>query len=343
MRVFHPFYRDANRFLEEIEYYFPGTFLFDNYYNAHRYDFDICHIHWPEVLTERVDPSVQELKEIETFLNTVKTPVVFTLHNDQPHRLKTKNFLKLYELVIDRADLILHYGAYSLQKYKQLYPSKLQGVLKHSLYERLPNVITRKEARKTLKLKAEDSVVLVFGSLRSVAEEELILLAFDKLNLPQKRLLITKWTDNELRSKTGIQRSISYRMRKRKFSGEEFIFMNKFVREKDIQIYFNAADVLLIPRLDQLNSGLVYLAATFNTPAVGIGQGNVSEELKSFGFISTLPTVDDFSQAIQRACEEPFELNQTKTEEHSPKKIAKEYFDLLSNLVDNYQIHPNQN
>jgi len=77
------------------------------------------------------------------------------------------------------------------------------------------------------------------------------------------------------------------------------------VAEADAQIYLNACDVLLIPRLKVLNSGNITLGLTFGKVVVGPDSWDVGELLKETGN----PTFDpDRPETAATAVEQGFRL-----------------------------------
>ena len=54
-----------------------------------------------------------------------------------------------------------------------------------------------------------------------------------------------------------------------------------FVKEEDAQYYLNASDILLIPRIDELNSGNITLGCTFGLVVMGRDGGDIGEILKA--------------------------------------------------------------
>ena len=53
------------------------------------------------------------------------------------------------------------------------------------------------------------------------------------------------------------------------------------IQDDQLQLYFNAADVVLIAR-ESLNSGIPFLAESFNKIVVGMESGNITECINDF-------------------------------------------------------------
>jgi len=48
-----------------------------------------------------------------------------------------------------------------------------------------------------------------------------------------------------------------------------------FIPDNDIQIYMNAADIIVLPYLDILNSGVAILAMSFGKPVIAPRTGSI--------------------------------------------------------------------
>ena len=180
-------------------------------------------------------------------------------------------------------------------------------VIPHQNYASLPNQISRADARKKLGISQNAQVLLVFGAIRSGdTERNLILQAFQNAHVPGKVLLVSRWREKLakvrwIRLKYWIRdlTRLYYRLH------PAYCFNYSFVREEDAQIYLNACDVLLIPRLKVLNSGNITLGLTFGKVVVGPDSWDVGELLKETGN----PTFDpEHPETAATAVEQGFKL-----------------------------------
>jgi glycosyltransferase involved in cell wall biosynthesis len=174
----------------------------------------------------------------------------------------------------------------------------LHTIIPHHNYASLPNDVSRPEARRTLGIAENASVVLVFGAIRNSDERSLILDMFGALEAPNKLLLVSRWREtlanvSWIRLKYWIRdlKRLYYRLHPR------FNFNYGFVEESDTQIYLNAADVLFIPRLHVLNSGNVTLGMTFGRVVVGPDSWDVGALLRETGNPVFDPDAPDTSVA----------------------------------------------
>lgn len=83
--------------------------------------------------------------------------------------------------------------------------------------------------------------------------------AFKRLNAPQTKLLIVGKPYNN---------KIAENILKRCNKNENIKSFFKFIPDDEVQIYMNAADVVVLPYRDILTSGVVMLAVSFSKPVI---------------------------------------------------------------------------
>lgn len=315
-------------------------------------EYDIVHLHWPEFLSYEVQSYVWETCPFpEALINKIKaclehwkkhSTIVYTRHVQYPHARHDKDFLDLYRLVTSYCDTVIHFASYSIQQFKEFYPEHAgieHVVIAHHNYESLPNTISRKEARKELKINQADKVMLVFGLIKE-HEKALIEQAYGFIPGKDKVLLAPKWEVT--------RRKISYiRLREWVWNFEKWVAKQNnrriidkgFVEEENAQIYLNAADFLFIPRTNELNSGNITLGCTFGLIVVGKKGSDIGEILEETGN----PTFEvGHDQSLQSAIERVYQL---KTINHGEKNkalaltewsvplISKQYIDVMKHAV----------
>ena len=69
------------------------------------------------------------------------------------------------------------------------------AVIPHQNYSSLPNTVARRDARSALGIPQVARVMLVFGAIRNDAERQLVLDTFRGLDVPRKRLLVSRWRE----------------------------------------------------------------------------------------------------------------------------------------------------
>jgi hypothetical protein len=307
--------------------------------------FDIIHIHWPELLFNWRPVEEGELQLLELTLEYWKragAKIVVTRHNSKSHRNLPLDD-QLYDIVFRNADAIVHLGENSLIEFvsSSVYHSKLNVQINHPNYLDLNIETTTNEARKKLGFKDNEVVYLAFGAIRNAREEKDLISAFKKLDLRNKKLLITRsWLFKD---------HISFKqfpIKKLKNEIKKFILQrNKIavrasshIPEPEMIDLFLASDVVVIPRINQLNSGQLYLAFSFSRVVVGPETGNIGTTLRQTGNLLFEPGDESsYVSALRKASARVHsELGATNYQyaisECDKNKIAKEHLELYTEL-----------
>lgn len=255
--------------------------------------YDIIHIQWPEELflwNNILDIDLVRLIDKLRLLRDKGVKIVYTRHNLAPH-YPNDNINKLYSIIETYSSAIVHMGYFSMQEYKDKYPSKdiVQAVIPHHIYENVYNEhYTQEEARKRLKIPLNKFVILSFGKFRFKDEMMMVLKAFYKLSLRNKYLLAPRIFPFEKRSN-----SFSLLKRMLSFFGYYIIYPfshyfntklgleKELVTDEDLPLYFIAADVVFIQRKNILNSGNIPTSFLFKKVVVGPDCGNITEILEA--------------------------------------------------------------
>ena len=280
--------------------------------------FDIIHFHWPEHLSYKfkrksLPPTPFRLRRIKKRITQWKqagTKLILTRHNAQSHEYPI-GFSSLYTYLNNVVDGVVHMGNYSLKECKQSNPdtSSKHSLIPHGWYDNIYNDISSTVARNNLNLDQESYVILAFGALRKKEEEDFIIAGFEALDLPNKVLIVPRgyYHNNVLlfRLFDYLQFGFYKRWIKKKSKRLEskcILWDQRFIPIEEIQDYFNASNVVLIPRLEILNSGNIPMAFYFKKPVIGPNQGNVGSILhETKNFIFDVNDTSSLTQALEVA------------------------------------------
>jgi beta-1,4-mannosyltransferase len=275
------------------------------------YDFDIIHIHWPEVLTTEINRDrlflPQRVIKSEAYLLLEvlkkwqkKAKVITTVHNLTSHTGHMKFLDNIYRIVFQKSDVLIHLGQESITLLNEKYGAdicQVNYVIPHNWNEIYPNTISAKEARKNLNISQKDKVILVFGDIRTAEEKSFVLDVFNAVKNSNKRLLIARWKTDLSKSNWRNRLEMFQLKIKRVSIGK----VNKFIDDAEVQVFMNASDLVICPRNESLNSGLIGLAANFATPIVGPAIGNIGEVLEESGGMTFEPSnVKDAANTIDK-------------------------------------------
>lgn len=237
--------------------------------------FDIVHIQWPEELFDwKVlnEGDLVNLKERLNFWKQQRAKIVATLHNAKPH--KDNGFgEELYNLVYTQADCIVHLGNYSLS----LYPNKNNVVIPHPNYNSTVKNYNYQKSNKTR--------FISLGAIRYEEEEELLIDAFKKAAIPNSELKIYRSLIGKkprFSRREYLQEKIFNRKIK-SFQKQSIYFFPQKLEISELDSVFSETDIVVIPRINSLNSGVVFMGFTYGKLVIGPNIGNIQEYLKING------------------------------------------------------------
>lgn len=309
--------------------------------------FDIIHIQWIEALFgwDLNHFAQQELYRLKNRLEVLKSKgskIVYTRHNSIPHNYQNHNVKELFKLVSQSSSGIIHLGEFSVKDFEMLYP-ELSGTCKHAIithgnYSSLKNHLSRNEARKILNIDLNRFVILCFGTFRSKKERNLILNAFIEAKIANKTLLTNRWMVQD-KNRNRIKKTTDAIYRRLLCLSKKYRLNNQFTKDDQVQYYMNAADVLVISRIDQLNSGNLYLGLTFGKVVVGPAIGNIAETIQATGNILFNP---DEQGTLKKALETSLQLMESdltysnlkySTDHCSWDNIAKKHLEFYNKVL----------
>ena len=89
--------------------------------------------------------------------------------------------------------------------------------------------------------------------------------------------------------------------------GDRIIERIEFIPDEETEIYFKAADVLILPYVDIFQSGVLFLGYNFGLPAIVTDVGSLKEEIVEgrTGFVCKPKDSSDLAATIRRYFESP--------------------------------------
>src|SRR5271165_1998565 len=156
------------------------------------------------------------------------------------------------------------------------------------------------EAKRRLGLSADEKAILFFGRVRPYKGVEYLLDAFRVLSAHKRtnyRLIVAgepiKGCEDYLQE---IQRSVGS-----EFDREQVIWRTKFIPDDEVEVYFKAADVLVLPYKEIFQSGVLFLAYAYGLPVIATDVGSFREEIVegSTGFLCKPGDPADMAKAIE--------------------------------------------
>ena len=176
-------------------------------------------------------------------------------------------------------------------------PSAKHCLLKHPSYNQFGEKIARKEAAAALGLDPTKKILLFFGLIRNYKGLDLLLQAFSNLNKEFILLIAGEVYGDEITYTNLISKS----------KNKNIHFVNQFIDEQDVKLYFSVADLCVLPYKSATQSGIKALANSFCLPVLISNVGGLAEDIvdDKNGFI-----LNDINPlAIQNKIEEIFNEN----------------------------------
>lgn len=200
---------------------------------------------------------------------------IYTAHNVLPHGQEKNRWVRaLYRIAYRIPNtLVVHTKSSKRQLVSEFRVNEERiKVISIGLNEEVPVTdVDKQAARAKLGLSQESKVVLFFGKADDYKGLDLLIEAFELLDLREKTLVVAAWfptTAYRNRVYDAISRG-SVRDRIRMYEG--------FVPNEAVEIYFKCADVLCLPYRHVYQSGIIFLSMRLGTPIVATRVGAFPE------------------------------------------------------------------
>ena len=234
--------------------------------------FDVFHLHWPvETLVRHPNIWIARLRVL-TFWLLLKlskwrgTKIVWTIHDEKPHVVLHQSLADWIQArLVANTDSYINLcsaGEAAIANALPELTDKPSFVISHGHYQGYyPNNTSREDARSQLSLSPETTVLLYLGYISPYKNVPHLIHTFRQLSDTHRdaTLLIAGQPDDEQLRQAVISAA----------QGAENIQLHlRFIQDEELQIFFKAADVVVLPFEEILNSGSLLLALSFNRPVV---------------------------------------------------------------------------
>lgn len=233
--------------------------------------------------------------------------IVFTAHNVNAGR-RDKNDSALNRLTLKiQYRLADHIFVHTEKMKSELgdefgIPAKFVTVIPFGINNSVPNSeLTSVQAKHKLGLDAHSKTILFYGAIRQYKGLEHLLAAFQCVAPKDStfRLLIAgevkKGAEQYLQD---IQKTID----EDRCCRTQTVQRIEFIPDAETEVYFKAADVLVLPYSEIFQSGVLFLAYSFGLPVIAADIGSFHEDIISgeTGFLCKSVRAEDFAEAIER-------------------------------------------
>jgi glycosyltransferase involved in cell wall biosynthesis len=222
------------------------------------------------------------------------------------------------------------------------YASDRHAVIPLPVYAGYQSGVGGTAARRLLRIPSHASVILVFGSVRNAQERELVQSAVLQARIPAKVLVAPSFG-------TPVRPSRRHPLAWLRWEAghHELLWPRRLrvgsarVRDDRVHLYFSAADVVLLPRMDTLNSGVLPLAFQYGRVVVGPDCGNMGPVLRAtrnpvFDPSSPHSCAAALEEGVRRCAEGAGAANAAYAAERwSLRRIAQMHVEFYTDLMTN--------
>ncbi|MCE5328004.1 MAG: glycosyltransferase family 4 protein [Planctomycetaceae bacterium] len=257
----------------------PPRKMFPLHY-ATSFPLDVLHLDWPHDFYHGRTWLLTRIKRVMYWLGLRRLrrcKVVWTVHNlvghDSPDVVQE---IRLLQRLVDRCNALMVMSNSALQQVQATYRldrGQRIAVVPHGHYiDAYPNTITAADARRRLGLEHSRRVVLSLGRMCRYKGLDDLVRAFGAQAKAGDTLVLAGQPEN-----LQLVQELETLARQNIPAGASLCLRPQEVADEDLQLYFNAADVVALPFRRILNSGSLLLAMSFARCVVGPKAGSLPE------------------------------------------------------------------
>jgi len=174
-------------------------------------------------------------------------------------------------------------------------------VIPFGINNSLPNTeLTSAEAKSQLSIGNGKKTILFFGNIGPYKGLEFLVAAFQKIaarNAEYRLIIAGKLRGGSERYWSDIREKMS-----EDASSDRIIQKIEYIPDEETELYFKAADVLVLPYTEVSQSGVLFLGYNFGLPVVASDVGSLRDDIVegTTGFLCKPSDADDLARAIQK-------------------------------------------
>lgn len=172
-------------------------------------------------------------------------------------------------------------------------------VIPFGINNSIPNSkLTNADARKQLGIPETDKVILFFGNITPYKGLEYLVAAFQKMRKSDGsyRLVVAGRPGKFAGYWSKIRESLA-----KDLEDGRVLLNDSFIPDLDVELYFKAADILVIPYRHIFQSGVLFLGQSFGIPTIATDVGSLREDIMEgeTGFIVRPDDSEDLVRALE--------------------------------------------
>jgi D-inositol-3-phosphate glycosyltransferase len=159
--------------------------------------------------------------------------------------------------------------------------------------------LTPSEAKQRLGIGQSEATILFFGRITPYKGLEYLIEAFRRVQSRSKRyrLIVAGRPDNCDAYWTALREALHADNQ-----NGEVVLRAGYIPDDETEIYFKAADVLVLPYRDIYQSGVLFLGHSFGLPVIAADVGSLKDDIVDgmTGFVFRPEDADDLAKALER-------------------------------------------
>lgn len=255
--------------------------LFYNYIRYFRVD--LIHLHWQHPFLIGNSRSMTILKSLlfiaqMLILKLLGVRFVWTIHNLKNHDNKHKD-LELFfsKFIAEHVEAIIAHCQAAREAVHQVFKAdrnKIVVIPHGNFIDIYKNTFSREKARNFLNLSSTDFIFFYMGLIRSYKGLVELVRSFRKLDVRNTKLIVagSAQEENLLNILTNMTEG-----------DKNILLRTDGIPEDEVQIYMNAADIIVLPYKDILTSGVAHLGMSFGKAIIAPSMGCMPELLGDSG------------------------------------------------------------
>lgn len=313
-----------------------GVFLYLKYINK-ILRYDIVHIHWTHYyLSGRsIISFIRNVVKFSIFcilFRLYKKNIVWTVHNLKNHESKLEVLeAALHKLFVKFicSKIIVHCEKARIELIKKFNLSdkvvaKIHLIPHGHYINYYPNSLSRNECRSKLDIDKSKIVFLFMGQIRMYKGILELIESFKKLARPENSLLIIVGKPYDQLYYSEIENA--------SVLNKNIIIIPKYIPDEEVQLYFNASDIYILPYKDILTSGSAVLGMSFGKPIIMSKYGCAESMIdKSCGILFDFEDPNSLTKSMDTIINSNFH----KMGNESFKKVKKFSWELIAQKTSN--------
>lgn len=224
------------------------------------------------------------------------TKILFVCHNVLPHERFPLDKL-LTKITLRQGNCYIVQSKQDEQDLKQIIRNPIYERAVHPTYEAYKFTgMTQQEARRELIIEREEKVILFFGLIRKYKGLQYLLKAMPRVQkeVEHVRLLVVGEMREEQNQYMNLIKELEI---------EDVVDLRmEYVPDCDVEKYFMASDVVVLPYVSATQSGIVQVAYGFEKPVIVTNVGGLPEVVSNnrTGYVVKSENVEQLADAVIR-------------------------------------------